>query len=57
MRKETKKFIGGAVIGVLVGAIIGGFTVAIVMGTAFVNYELKKVEVGTLSQMIVSQHK
>ena len=41
MSIKTKKFFGGLVIGLLVGALIGGYTVACVMGTAFINYSLK----------------
>lgn len=41
MKRTTKTFIGGAVVGSLVGAIIGGFAVAMVMGTAFINYNLE----------------
>jgi hypothetical protein len=41
MKRTTKTFIGGCVLGVIVGAIVGGFAVAVVMGTAFINYNLE----------------
>ena len=42
MNKSTKTFIGGIVLGTILGAIIGGFAVAVVGATAFINYELAK---------------
>ena len=45
MKISTKKFIGGCVCGLLVGALLGGFTVAIIMGTAFINYNLNNNQV------------
>ena len=41
-KSRTKVFFGGLVIGLLVGAILGGFAIACVGGTAFVNFELSK---------------
>jgi hypothetical protein len=40
MQRTTKTFIGGAVIGTILGLIAGGFTVAIIMSTAFINANL-----------------
>lgn len=41
MEKSRKKsFIGGIVIGLLVGALIGGYTIAVIMGSAFIDYSL-----------------
>jgi predicted lipid-binding transport protein (Tim44 family) len=37
-KSRTKSFIGGLVIGVLVGALIGGFAMSAVLGTAFIDY-------------------
>ena len=34
MKKTTKTFIGGTVIGIIVGALVGGFTVASLMAGA-----------------------
>jgi type IV secretory pathway TrbF-like protein len=44
-KSRTKSMIGGIVIGVLVGTLIGGYTVAIIMGSAFVGYALKQDEI------------
>lgn len=51
MRKETKTFIGGIVIGLIVGALVGGFTMSAILGTAFINYNLSKPII------TISQHK
>jgi len=41
MKKTTKTFIGGGVIFGVLGLLIGGFVMAAVLGTAFINYSLK----------------
>lgn len=35
--KETKTFIGGSLLGFLVGLVAGGFTVAVIMGSVIVG--------------------
>ena len=40
MRKSTKVFIGGIVLGFIVGLLSGGFVVATIMATAFINANL-----------------
>lgn len=55
-KSRTKSFIGGIVLGALVGAIIGGFAVAMVGGTAFISYSLEQEKVCTALQTII-QHK
>jgi hypothetical protein len=42
MRKELKTFFGGITIGLLTGAVVGGFVVALIGATAFINYEIAK---------------
>lgn len=44
-KSRMKSFIGGLVIGVLCGALVGGFTVAVIGGTAFINFALKQDEI------------
>jgi len=44
MTNSTKKWIGGAVCGLVVGALVGGFTMTAIIGTAFVNYAFKQDE-------------
>ena len=41
-KSRTKSFVGGIVIGLLVGLICGGFTVAVIGGSAFINFEMGK---------------
>ena len=40
MKRQYKVFIGGLTIGVIVGALIGAFSVAAVLCTAFINWGL-----------------
>jgi hypothetical protein len=42
MEKSTKTFIGGLVIGSIIGAILGGLAVANTMAIAFINAGLIK---------------
>jgi hypothetical protein len=41
MRKEFKTFIGGGVIGLIIGTVVGCVAMLLICGTAFINYELK----------------
>jgi hypothetical protein len=45
MEKTTKTFIGGSVLGAIVGGIIVGFCVFAIMGTLFINYALNQDKV------------
>jgi hypothetical protein len=45
MKKETKTFIGGSVLGAIIGGFIVGFCVFAIMGTLFINYSLKQDKV------------
>jgi len=40
MKNTTKTFIGGGIIFGILGLLIGGFVIAAVLGTAFINYTL-----------------
>lgn len=40
MRKELRTFIGGLVIGAIIGAGVGGVAVAMVGATAFIDYSI-----------------
>jgi hypothetical protein len=55
MKNPKKTFIGGLVIGLLVGAILGGFTVAVIGATAFLNYELSK-DTSPVGQIATTSH-
>jgi hypothetical protein len=50
MKNPKKTFIGGLVIGLVVGSLIGGFTVFMIGGTMFVNYSLNQDKVCTAMQ-------
>jgi len=45
MTKRMKAFIGGGVIGLLVGTVVGSVAMLMICGTVFINYELKKDEI------------
>jgi hypothetical protein len=45
MKITTKKWIYGCIVGVFAGALIGGYTVAVIAGTAFINYSLNQDKV------------
>jgi hypothetical protein len=53
-KTRIKSFIGGGIIGFIIGMVAGGFTVACIMGTLFIDYSLHQDKV---HQSIISQTK
>lgn len=51
-KSRTKSFIGGITIGTIIGLLAGGFTVAILMSTLFINYTL-----GSESAQVITETK
>ena len=53
-KSRAKSFIGGTVIGLLLGALVGGFTVACIMGTAFINWNIKNEKSNQVGQTTIT---
>jgi len=47
MKKSTKTFIGGLVIGGVVFSVVTAFAVSAVWATAFINFSLKQDEINS----------
>ena len=51
-KSRLKSFIGGSVCGLIIGALIGGFTIACLMSSALINLSLSKPVCNPSGQII-----